>query len=235
MPLFYTLSLLLTLLFPAMSYAGNAILIWPIDPKIASNTKATDLWLENQGTEPTLMQVRVFSWQQIDGREVFRTQQQLLASPPMVHLAPAQKQLVRLYKQVAPPTAQEAAYRVLLDEIPPKPTTGTNQAGLNFQMRYSVPLFVYGAGLNAEGATPELSWHIVKQQGKAFLEISNRGPGHARLSKVTLGSHRLSDGLYGYVLAKSTYRWPLSFPIAENAELLMELNGNSWRSSAAEH
>ncbi|MFS2221067.1 molecular chaperone [Pantoea sp. B65] len=227
--------LLLATLSGAPAFAGNSVLIWPIDPKVASDEKAAELWLENRGASTTLMQVRVFSWQQVDGVEQYQTQQQLLASPPLVRIEPGQKQLVRLVKQTAPPPGQEAAYRVLLDEIPTPQPPGENQAGLNFQMRYSVPLFVYGHGLDAATAKPLLSWRIIRQQGKAFLEMTNRGAGHARLSKASLGGRSLSDGLYGYVLANSTYRWPLSFPAAANSELVAELNNKSWRSSGSVH
>ncbi|MCU5774488.1 molecular chaperone [Erwiniaceae bacterium BAC15a-03b] len=225
--------LLLATLFATVAHAGNSVLIWPIDPKIVGDEKATELWLENRGTSTTLMQVRVFGWQQINGQEQYQTQQQLVASPPLVRIEPGQKQLVRLIKQTAPPVGQEVAYRVLLDEIPTPQQEGENQAGLNFQMRYSVPLFVYGTGLDANSAKPQLSWQIVNQQGKPFLEMTNRGAGHARLSKVTLGGRNLSDGLLGYVLANSTWRWPLSFSAPASSELVAELNNKSWRSTGS--
>ncbi|MBP2168271.1 fimbrial chaperone protein [Erwinia toletana] len=225
--------LFLASLFATVAHAGNSVLIWPIDPKIVGDEKATELWLENRGASTTLMQVRVFSWAQVNGQEQYQTQQQLVASPPLVRIEPGQKQLVRLIKQTAPPTGQEAAYRVLLDEIPTPQQPGDNQAGLNFQMRYSVPLFVYGNGLDADSARPQLSWQIVRQQGKPFLEMTNRGAGHARLSKVTLGGRSLSDGLLGYVLANSTYRWPLPFPASASSELAAELNNKSWRSTGS--
>ena len=69
-------------LLPA--WAGNSVLIWPIDPKIHSGDKATELWLENRGAATTLMQVRVFTWQQQDGHEQYQTQQTVVASPPLV-------------------------------------------------------------------------------------------------------------------------------------------------------
>lgn len=219
----------------SLAHAGNSVLIWPIDPKIASDEKATELWLENRGTSTTLMQVRVFSWQQINGQEQYQTQQQVLASPPLVRIEPGQKQLVRLIKQNKPAAGQEQAYRVLLDEIPTPKAPTENQAGLNFQMRYSVPLFVYGDGIDADNADPVLSWRIINQQGKSFLEVTNRGPGHARLSKATLGGRRLSDGLFGYVLANSVNRWPLSFPASSGAQLVAELDDKTWRSTGSEH
>ncbi|MEI2606988.1 fimbria/pilus periplasmic chaperone, partial [Erwinia aphidicola] len=84
----------------------------------APQEKASELWLENRGESTTLMQVRVFSWQQINGQEQYQTQQQVLASPPLVRIEPGKRQMVRLIKQTPPAGGKEAAYRVLLDEIP---------------------------------------------------------------------------------------------------------------------
>lgn len=229
-----TLLILFATLFTALSHAANSVLIWPIDPKLGSSEKATELWLENRGESTTLMQVRVLGWMQVNGQERYETQQRVVASPPMVRIEPGQRQLVRLIKQTAAPTGQEAAYRVLLDEIPRPQTPGENQAGLMMQMRYSVPLFVYGNGLAADSAQPVLSWRVVSEQGKSFLEITNRGAGHARLSNVTVGGRSVGQGLFGYVLANSVNRWPLTFPASSGSQLTAEMNKKSWRSSGAE-
>lgn len=215
-------------------WAGNSVLIWPIDPKISSGDKATELWLENRGEATTLMQVRVFTWEQVAGKEQYQTQQTVVASPPLVRIEPGQKQLVRLINQTPPPAGQEMAYRVLLDEIPTPQTPGKDQAGLNFQMRYSVPLFTYGQGLEAGNASPKLSWGITEQAGKPAIKITNSGNGHARLSKVSLGGRVLSGSLFGYVLAHSSNTFPLNFPASNRSELSAQLENNkSWRSTGS--
>ncbi|KOC90136.1 fimbrial biogenesis chaperone [Winslowiella iniecta] len=226
--------LLLATVTTGLAHAGNSVMIWPIDPKITSDQKAAELWLENRGTSTTLMQVRVFGWNQVNGKEQYQTQQQLLASPPLVRIEPGKKQLVRLIKQVPPAAGKEIAYRVLLDEIPTPKEEGKDQVGLNFQMRYSVPLFVYGQGLDASKTNPELSWRVVSEQGKSFLEVTNRSARHARLSKVSVGGRRMSEGLLGYVLGNTTMRWPLSFPASSGSQLVAEVNNQPWRTTGSE-
>nr|WP_245912409.1 molecular chaperone [Mixta gaviniae] len=220
-------------LFAAVSHAANSVMIWPIDPKIVSEDKASELWLENRGNATTLMQVRIFAWQQVSGREQYQTQQQVVASPPVVRIEPGQKQLVRLIKQTAPPAGQEAAYRVVLDEIPTPQQPGENQAGLRFQMRYSVPLFVYGSGLSPDTIQPALSWRAVSEGGQRWLEIVNRGAGHARLSNATLNGRALGSGLFGYVLANSSHRWPLNVAVSADARLAAEVNNRAWQSASS--
>jgi len=222
--------LFLLALTPAV-HAANSLMIWPIDPAIDPEEKASELWLENRGNASTIMQVRIFNWQQVNGQEQYQTQQQVVASPPMVRLEPGQKQLVRLIKQTPPEAGREMAYRVVLDEIPTPRTPGDNQAGLTFQMRYSVPLFVYGNGLTKASAKADLSWQTVNSEGKRWLELTNRGNGHARLSNVTVGGRALGNGLFGYVLANSRYRWPLTSNVS--GELAADVNKGHWRSAAA--
>ncbi len=223
-------ALLLLLIIPSVR-AANSLMIWPIDPAIASEDKASELWLENRGSSSTIMQVRIFAWQQREGQEQYQTQQQVAASPPMVRLEPGQKQLVRLIKQTPPPAGQESAYRVVLDEIPSPCKPGDNQAGLNFQMRYSVPLFVYGSGLTRDSAKAVLSWREVSSGGRRWLELTNSGSGHARLSNVRAGGAALGNGLFGYVLAHSSQRWPVSQPL--RGELAADVNNRAWHSTAA--
>lgn len=224
------LLLFIMALMPA-AHAANSLMIWPIDPAINPDEKASELWLENRGNTTTMMQVRIFSWLQVGGQEQYQTQQQVVASPPMVRLEPGQKQLVRLIKQGAPQAGREMSYRVVLDEIPTPRTPGENQAGLTFQMRYSVPLFVYGNGVTSDSAKPQLSWQQVDSGGKRWLELTNRGNGHARLSNVTIGGRRLGNGLFGYVLANSSNRWPLTSSVS--GELSAEVNKGHWSSAAA--
>jgi fimbrial chaperone protein len=225
------LLLLLAVVLTPATYAANSLMIWPIDPAINPEDKASELWLENRGNATTIMQVRIFSWLQVGGQEQYQTQQQVVASPPMVRLEPGQKQLVRLIKQTPPQAGREMSYRVVLDEIPTPRTPGENQAGLTFQMRYSVPLFVYGNGLNRESAKPDLSWKQVESGGKHWLELTNQGNGHARLSNVTVGGRRLGNGLFGYVLANSSNRWPLNSSVS--GELSADVNKGHWSSAAA--
>ncbi|WP_236849244.1 molecular chaperone [Chania multitudinisentens] len=230
------------LLVVAGTVQASKVLIWPIDPTITNDQKATTLWIENHGTEPVLMQVRALGWLQADGNEGYQEQQHVIVSPPLVQVEPGKKQLVRLIKNTEPPAAQETAYRILVDEIP-APTEQANGAGIQFQMRYSIPLFVYGHGLNhspnaagndqAQKAgsfnQPHLSWQLVQQQGKNLLQVTNHGKIHARLSDVRIQQGaketKITDGLLGYVLANSTRRWPIEMTSSSPASaLVMKVN-----------
>ncbi|MCY1412217.1 Chaperone protein EcpD precursor [compost metagenome] len=237
------LTLTLCVLAP-LARAASSVLIWPIDPVLESDRKASALWLENRGNAPVLMQVRVFAWTQADYEEQFQEQQTIIGSPPMIRIEPGKKQLIRLTRTVPMPAGSEQAYRIIIDEIPTPDTQlkeEKSSAAIKFQMRYSVPLFAYGDGLwfkedpnskrkrdPASAGQPKLSWKVVTQDGKSFLEVRNQGPVHARLARAALQqagkSTSVSDGLLGYVLAHSSMRWPLAQRPAADASLKAEIN-----------
>ncbi|WP_449433896.1 fimbrial biogenesis chaperone [Pseudomonas putida] len=226
--------------------AATSVLIWPIDPVLEADQKATALWLENRGTAPASLQVRVFAWRQGDYQEQFQAQREIIGSPPVATIAPGQKQLIRLTRTGTSPANQEQAYRIIIDEIPSAlpadiASQGTT-AAIRLQMRYSVPLFVYGEGLwgkpdpegkrSADGVgKPQLSWRPVTVQGKPYVELRNSGPVHARLTDAVIqqgGRARpLAEGLLGYVLPGASMRWPA--PQAANAASVLQgrVNGQA--------
>lgn len=137
-------------MFAAMTgraHAAATILLWPIDPWLSADTKATELWIQNQGNSATTMQVRIVRWKQENGYERYTAQQDVVASPPIVTIGKEGKQLIRLIKQNTVPMGVEQAYRIIVDEIPQPSDKSQPEIGLKIQMRYSIPLFVYGEGI----------------------------------------------------------------------------------------
>jgi len=229
----------------AVAHAGNALLVWPVDPVLEHDERATALWIENRGTTPAQLQLRVFAWGQEDGENSYATQTEVVGTPPMLRIEPGRRQLVRLTRMGEAPAGTERAYRVVLDEIP-TPAEPDNEdktsAGLQFQMRYSIPLFVQGQGIwtkersdraraPASAAQPVLAWRTVVREGRTFLEIRNSGPVHARLTEVAFvrGQRNVAvtDGLLGYVLAGRTAHWPLPAGTDVGGTLMAKINGAS--------
>lgn len=234
----------LLLLAAFKAQAASSVLIWPIDPVLEADQQASALWLENRGDETANLQIRVFAWSQSGFSDQYQNQRDVIGSPPVAKIEPGQKQLVRLTRTREVPPGQELAYRIIIDEIPsarpPAAADGKTEAAIRFQMRYSVPLFAYGAGLwskedstrqrDPKGAgVPDLSWRSVAVDGKPYVEVRNQGAVHARLTDVALkqgGQARpLVDGLLGYVLPGAVMRWPAPGPLAGEPALQVRVNG----------
>ena len=225
--------------------AAATILLWPIDPWLAADAKATDLWIQNQGNSATTMQVRIVRWKQEDGHERYTAQQDVVASPPIVTIAAGSKQLIRLIKQASVPAGVEQAYRIIVDEIPQADVKAEPAIGLKLQMRYSIPLFVYGQGIPTikEGAhhavveTRNLSWRVTQAGGQPALEVQNRGGVHVRLSQVALeqgGQKRtIAEGLLGYVLPGSSRSWPIPAGVRQPERMSAQINARDaqWQST----
>ncbi|WP_343646083.1 molecular chaperone [Enterobacter sp.] len=242
---FCLVSLLGITAFAGEARAAATILLWPIDPWLSADANATELWIQNQGNSATTMQVRIVRWKQEGGYERYTAQQDVVASPPIVTIGKGSKQLIRLIKQGAIPMGVEQAYRIIVDEIPQPDAKADPTIGLKLQMRYSIPLFVYGQGIPtvAEGAhhalveTKNLSWRVTQEGGRPALEVRNRGDVHVRLSQVTLeqgGQKRtVADGLLGYVLPNSTRSWPIPTGIHQPGLMSAQINARDtqWQST----
>ncbi|SEH12509.1 fimbrial chaperone protein [Sphingopyxis sp. YR583] len=207
-------ALLLLIISPsAGAQQPGSVLIWPVNPVIEADKKAAALWLENPGKSSVTLQVRVYAWEQTDGKNVYAAQDAVVGTPPIVTIAPGTKQLVRLTRMGAIPASAETPYRIIIDEVPVEAREpAAPGAGISFRMRYSVPLFVAGAvpAKNAPAPMPKLVWRVVAEGGSRFVEVRNDGPVHARLTEAVIdGTMPLGEGLLGYVLAGRMMRWPL--------------------------
>ena len=194
----------------ALATHASGLQVSPIGLRLAASASAEAMWLTNTGTDPVHAQVRVFRWTQVDGKDVLEPSRDLVVSPPMVTIAPGDRQLVRVIRRVAPPTdGTETAYRVLVDELP---VDAGDTPGLKFVLRYSVPVFLAPTGDPSMKATLQATWEHTP--GGPRLRVRNTGNGHAQIADVTWQGARgqrttLLPGLVGYALPGATMSWKL--------------------------
>jgi len=220
----------LACLFIASNGWSASLGVWPINPQLNASESATAIWVKNNDAHPVRIQIRVMDWQQQQGEDHTNPQQLLVASPAMVAIEPNAQQLIRIVNRqgVTPLSATEKSYRIFIDEIPDKKLARENNSGsLNFQMRYSLPLF---SGLPArqdkttalaQEKDHRVTFEVIKDSGY-FIKVQNQSPEHIRLSEVRAVSENqigepltINDGLLGYVLPGSEMRWPLTRQQAE--------------------
>jgi fimbrial chaperone protein len=206
-------ALLCAALFIGCGSAGaSGLQVSPVSLTLQPSQNADGLWLSNTGGDVVHAQIRVYQWTQQDGKEQLTPSRGLVISPPMLQLALADKQLVRVIRAGAPPmgaNAVEAAYRLAIDELP---VDTQGKQGLQFVLHYSVPIFVEPAGVAS--VAPQLHWSLKADGAQATLEVSNSGNGHAQLAQMNYidgAGHRteISGGLLGYVLPGATMQWTL--------------------------
>ena len=219
--------------------AAAGLQVSPVSLTLAANQTAEGLWLSNTENTPVNAQVRVFRWTQEGGEDKLTPTRGLVISPPMLQLAGGDRQLIRAIRLGAPPSgpnAAQEAYRMIIDELPAD-TTG--KKGVQFVLRYSVPVFVEPAG--APAAPAQLSWTIRREGDKAVLEVANTGGTAAQLASLTFtdaAGHRteLTPGLLGYVLPGAQMRWalkPAAKVFASGGTLETLINGQTVQQNIA--
>lgn len=205
------------------AFAQASLLVWPIDPVINADRGAGALWLENKGKAVAVVQIRIFAWSQQNGDDAYSEQSPVTVSPPMAQIAPGGRQMVRLVSPQASRASAETAYRIVVDEIPARvieePVAGDSspgRAGVRFQMRYTIPLFVYGAAgpsPSVQQGDASLRCALGERDGRKILTIRNASPLHVRLVDLRLdgasGPLAFPDGQLSYVLAGASRSWSL--------------------------
>ena len=179
----------------------------PVRITISADGKAGVVRLHNQSDVPTLVQVEALAWNDAaDLAEVPRTNE-ILAVPPVFEIAAGAEQLIRLALRKPLTTDTEAAYRLLITEVPRAVGDGTE--GVSFALRLNLPVFV-----TPEGALPQPSWSLERDAGGATLTLGNEGNAHVRVQSIALFEDGGASPVFvsedgGYVLAGDERSWQL--------------------------
>lgn len=228
------LMLIISLLLSSSLAVASGLQVSPTSLSLQARESASGLTLSNTGDNIIHAQVRVYQWLQDEKGDQLTLSRGLLASPPMIELKPGEKQLIRIIRAKAPPQgagAVEAAYRVMVNELPLK--SATQKTGLQFALSYSLPVFVQPVEVTK--TSPQLQWstHLQPDGKEVKLRVSNTGNGHAQLAGLsfinTAGtSTDINPGLLGYVLPGSTMNWTLKIPpstLTAGGKFKVMLNG----------
>ena len=227
-------ALISSLLLSSSLAVASGLQVSPISLSLQARESASGLTLSNSGKDMIRAQVRVYQWLQDDKGDQLTPSRGLLASPPMIELKPGEKQLIRIIRAKAPPQgtgAVEAAYRVMVNELPIK--SATQKTGLQFALSYSLPVFVQPVGVVK--TSPQLQWstHLQADGKEVTLRVSNTGNGHAQLAGLSFintagNSTDINPGLLGYVLPGATMNWTLKIPpsaLTAGGKFKVMLNG----------
>lgn len=213
---------------------ASGLQVSPISLSLQARENASGLTLSNTADNVINAQVRVYQWSQDETGDQLTPSRGLLASPPMIKLDSGERQLIRIIRAKAPPQgagAVEAAYRIMVNELPIK--SATQKTGLQFALSYSLPVFVQPVGVTK--TSPQLQWstHLQPNGKEVKIRVSNTGNGHAQLAGLSFmnkegTSTDINPGLLGYVLPGATMNWVLKIPpstLTAGGKFKVMLNG----------
>lgn len=194
----------------AATAAASTFNIAPIRASLGAAHHTEVLTLANAQDQPVVVQVKVLRWSQADGEDALEETRDILATPPVLQLAPKAEQIVRVALRQPPDATREMSYRVVFQEVPQ--TLAKDFQGLRVALRLSVPVFIApAAGKPMADVQWESRW---LDDGKLELSAVNRGNAHVQITDfdVTLapGAAPVRGQTSKYVLPGSRMSWVLT-------------------------
>lgn len=183
--------------------ANRGLSVVPVSFEMTPGQMTAILNIQNNTDRDADFQVRTFAWGQPGGVDQLTPTDTLIASPPLGHIPIGGDQVVRLVLR-RPAEGGEAAYRILLDQLPPPPRPG--EVGL--ALRLSIPVFAQPKNR----VTPRISWSVQSDGDAHYLVAVNRGDRHDTIRDMVLRSAdgrpvTLEANVSPYVLPGATRRW----------------------------
>lgn len=195
----------------AIQAEAASLQVTPVRIQVDTPAAASKVTVSNPGDVPITAQLRVFKWTRVNGQDQLTPTRDVVASPPLVKLAPGQPYVVRIVRLKKSGVAGEESYRLLVDEIP-SPEAQTPVIGPRFAIRQSLPVFFTGAGANAQ-----IEWEASLKKGRLYVSARNQGQKRIRLSELSISAGagkplKVTTGL-GYVLGRSSEQWAAKIPV----------------------
>ena len=169
----------------------------PVSVDLTAPGQTSTVNLRNEGDRPVNVQVRVFSWTQVNGEDKLTPSRDVVASPPAATLQPGTTYTIRIARIAPPLKAGEETYRLLIDQLPEVNIRRPSSA-VDLAIRYSIPIFF---AERAAGA--ELQWNVSRSGKTLIAEATNVGNRHAnRRSRGRL------QGRYGFLRRRAEWLCP---------------------------
>lgn len=126
--------------------------------------------ITNHGDESTLLQLSLKDWQQINGKDVFKTSHDILMTPPLFRLSPHKTQVIRFALKHPSFSTLQKTYRLHIKEVQQPRQKKLGQM-LYFLIDLSLPLFV-----QPQHSVEQFIWSIQRPDTKHLkLKLYNDG------------------------------------------------------------
>jgi fimbrial chaperone protein len=205
-------SLFCFLLGVASSAVNAQMSVAPIRVEFAPGKTSHSVALTNDSARPMVMQPTVFLWKQTGTEEQLTPTRDILAAPPIIEIAPGQKQTIRLALREPASIDQERQYRLILREVPSTDVDG-NAVTLKFALSLSLPMFVVPTRTSAVSKLTATSSFTSAAAGATSgalsLHVANAGNGHSQITAVavqTEDGRKVDSRTLTYVLPGGTRR-----------------------------
>jgi fimbrial chaperone protein len=189
------------------AFAGS-IAVSPVRVTLSAKQPVAAIRVQNEGSEATVIQLDTSAWSQHDGESVLTETGEVLATPPILTIAPGGSRIVRVGLRRPPDAHRELTYRIMLREVPPPEPVAH---GLRVALQISMPVFV----VPAVPVAADLHWRAVRTaDNRIRLLATNSGTAHIQLGRLELtpagaGPIAVQDTAT-YILPGNTHEWDMS-------------------------
>ncbi|WP_375250063.1 molecular chaperone [Sphingomonas sp.] len=190
----------------AAAVEAASLRMTPVGLDLSAPEKAGAISLTNTASEPVDLQVRIFKWSQVDGKDDLTDTRDVIVSPPVTTIKGGDTYTLRVVRVANRPVVGEEAYRLVIDELPKPIDPRATGQGVRMVLRSSMPVF-----FTAKDIRPDLQFKAWTEGGKSYLQVVNAGQRHAKLAGMKLvtpqGELSFGGGLNGYVLSGQTMKF----------------------------
>jgi fimbrial chaperone protein len=138
MKLIHAATALLALGLATGSAGASSLRVSPVGIDLKAGTAASTVRIWNNDRQPVNVQVRVFRWTKVNGKDRLEPTADVVASPPMTKLGAGSENLIRVVRVTKRAIEGKESYRLMVDELPDprKQKPGT----VNVVVRHSIPV-----------------------------------------------------------------------------------------------
>jgi fimbrial chaperone protein len=161
----------------ATSAAASSFQVSPINLVVPHDRPIGALTVRNGSSEPVAVRVVTYRWSQAGGEDHYEPTDDLIASPPIFTMPADGSQLIRVGLR-GKPGEDEAAYRVILEEIP---SAAEPTAGVRIALRLNLPFYKQPKRMGQAA----LRWLAYRAGDRGIaLDASNSGAVHDRINRI---------------------------------------------------
>lgn len=161
---------------PALQIAN--INVTPLRLDLPSDREATQMMIRNHADSEVALQLRVYEWVQVDGKDNYRPSRDLVVSPSIVEIDPGRTQTFHVVSVARRAADTESRYRVVIDELPGQ--AGSAPGTAQTRLRLTLPAFV-----NSDRTSPGAIEVTVRPDS---LVLANPGGRTVRLADLALSA-----------------------------------------------
>jgi fimbrial chaperone protein len=188
---------------------ASSIEISPVRVNLSAKARVAVLTVHNAGEDETVMQVSLMHWPATESVYAFEPTGELLVTPTTFRLAGGAQQIVRVGLRGPVPAQTEAAYRLIIEEVPALQEQDTTR--MRLVVRHDLPVFVAPAVADLHQV------HMAMDCGPngAGLQLRNVGNSHLKVLRMALmepasGKAEGDWKTFEYLLPGALKRWLLT-------------------------